>query len=430
MNFRSQLGLPTGRPIIMTGHQAAFWHPGILAKYLAADAIARTRCGSAAWLVVDQDDPPANTIVAYPVLGPGGVLRRATWDVAAGAPVRPSGIDFVDAGLARIADAWAAHADATPARRVAAALADLMSPLIPPAPTIFATDLCRTQLFGVFVETMAANPETCALAYNAAAAAHPSAGIRPLLADPVQDRFELPLWSMRDATVRERDDAPTGTLPHGRVSYRNRVYAEDLPRTPRDVLAPRALLMTAMMRLAGCDLFIHGTGGGGDGAHEGYDRVTEAWLAAWRPKGFEGNLAPVRTVTATRLLPLPGGEAPSTGDVAVASWRAHRARHDPALLGDHAAAAEKSALLDRIAAAPRRSAARREAFLQMHAALERSRHAHADAMHRFDEDAARARALAGNADILADRTWAFPLYPPSMLERLRDEIAAGPQSGP
>ncbi|MEC9372360.1 MAG: hypothetical protein VYC34_00885, partial [Planctomycetota bacterium] len=31
--FREQLGLPTGRPIVLTGHQAEFWHPGVLAKF-------------------------------------------------------------------------------------------------------------------------------------------------------------------------------------------------------------------------------------------------------------------------------------------------------------------------------------------------------------------------------------------------------------
>ena len=36
--LREQLGLPVHGPVIMTGHQAEFWHPGILAKYLACDA--------------------------------------------------------------------------------------------------------------------------------------------------------------------------------------------------------------------------------------------------------------------------------------------------------------------------------------------------------------------------------------------------------
>ena len=42
-----------------------------------------------------------------------------------------------------------------------------------------------------------------------------------------------------------------------------------------EALAPRAFLMTAIARLACCDLFIHGTGG------ERYERVTEAWVARW-----------------------------------------------------------------------------------------------------------------------------------------------------
>jgi hypothetical protein len=55
--FRRELGLPTGKPLIMTGHQAEFWHTGILAKYLAADAAAGALGADVAWLVVDQDRP-------------------------------------------------------------------------------------------------------------------------------------------------------------------------------------------------------------------------------------------------------------------------------------------------------------------------------------------------------------------------------------
>src|SRR5690606_23370241 len=40
---------------IATGHQAWLWHPGILAKYLAAAAVARDRNLRAVNLVVDHD---------------------------------------------------------------------------------------------------------------------------------------------------------------------------------------------------------------------------------------------------------------------------------------------------------------------------------------------------------------------------------------
>ena len=49
--------------------------------------------------------------------------------------------------------------------------------------------------------------------------------------------------------------------------------------------------MTGMARLAACDLFVHGTGGGI------YDTITEAWFREWL--GVE--LAP--TIAVTRMRP-------------------------------------------------------------------------------------------------------------------------------
>ncbi len=39
----------------MTGHQSGFWHPGILSKYIAADAVASAIDGASAAVVVDHD---------------------------------------------------------------------------------------------------------------------------------------------------------------------------------------------------------------------------------------------------------------------------------------------------------------------------------------------------------------------------------------
>ena len=45
---RRALGLPTDRPIIMSGHQPTLWHAGILAKLLAAGELARATGAHAA----------------------------------------------------------------------------------------------------------------------------------------------------------------------------------------------------------------------------------------------------------------------------------------------------------------------------------------------------------------------------------------------
>ncbi|MHC4977339.1 MAG: hypothetical protein ACYTF7_12185, partial [Planctomycetota bacterium] len=53
---REQAGFPTDRPIIMTGHQPVFWHPGILAKFLACHHASRALGARCAWIVPDQDE--------------------------------------------------------------------------------------------------------------------------------------------------------------------------------------------------------------------------------------------------------------------------------------------------------------------------------------------------------------------------------------
>ena len=410
--FRVQFGLPLDRPLIMTGHQAEFWHPGILAKYIAADAAAARLGAETAWVVVDQDRAHSTT-VRYPALHQDGRLDAHTLEFTTGPLPGPPGdaaAPAVSRGLERITAAMRAHAGLpTLARRIAAATTDLLRPLLPyrPAPpTIFATELHRSALFARLVDRMRREPERCCAAYNAAVARHRSAGMRPLVADEVQDRYELPLWWL----------PPQGPRRH--------VYAEMLGEIPLDQLAPRALLMTGLLRLAGCDLFIHGTGGGGAeeaAGHEGYDRVTEDWLHAWL--GTEpAELAAITVVTATRLLPLPGAEPPEPMAVARTKWLAHHARHSPDVLRDAYYGDAKARLVHAVRASPKPGRAR--LFRQLQTLLAEYRRLHEPDLQAMHLQAVLASARLRNAAVAFDRTWAFPLYPDSLLESLRAEIIA------
>jgi hypothetical protein len=406
--FRAELGLPTDRPVIMTGHQTQFWHPGILAKYLAADAFAASTGAAVAFLVVDQDRPD-RVSVRYPVveregnLGVREVVYGADDRAAPGRRVDDGlGVaGFVQDGLNRIDEAMRAHdGDPMLARRVALAVRNLMSPYLGPAgraaPILFATELSRTTLFQELVQRMAREPEACTAAYNTAVAAHPGAGIRPLEANPTQDRWELPLWRL---------------LPDGR---RTHIHAEDLAGIPPEELAPKALFMTALLRLAGCDLFIHGTGGAGD---EGYDRITEDWLRGW-PNQERAALAPIAMVTATRYLPIAHGPEVTAADAERAVWRAHHARHVPAELRLLALEQQRRTLVAEIAvAAP---PVRATLFRDLHRLLDHYRADHAGELKALARETAAARARAHDGKVLRDRTWAFPLYP--ALRGLRREI--------
>ncbi|MGE3107237.1 MAG: hypothetical protein AB7G11_03060 [Phycisphaerales bacterium] len=439
--FREQLGLRADTPVIMSGHQAGFWHPGILAKYLAMEAasamcLQRGLVNQTGWVCVDQDDNDAG-LVRFPIRDPAGRLRECRWNLAAGGGGASAGVkgaavssqpsravpappDFdgepalpsVPEALERIRISASRHSTGCNfAQQLTRAALDLVREIpvsldAGPAPhQVFATRLARTDLFAELMERLLADPARCVRAYNDAAARHPEAGIARLRASG-RIGLELPLWHL--GAPDEFDIFP--------VSPRTRVTNLSLSADPAPALAhlaPRALLMTAMLRLAGCDLFIHGTGGAA------YDRVTEQWIGDWLGE----SLAPTGMVTATMLLPL----APPQADALAApraAWFAHRARHDPALLGDHAAATEKARLVRAIRDARARGERPLSLYRRMHELLSGVRAQHSARLDQFAQAARTARAAQADAALAADRTWPFPLFPPEDLGRLATRIAA------
>lgn len=406
--FRRELSLDVQRPVILTGHQAAFWHPGILAKYMAAEIAADALDAGVGWVVVDQDEAEFQTVTA-PVRTESGQLERRTIPLApppvpgaaacACACFQPLGVapfarqaalESVATGLRSIEDALRRAGEApNAARQVWRAVAELMSPYLIAQPTFYATEISRTELFRQIVERMRTDSGRMAAEYNDAVQRHPEAGIAPLRIEP--GRVELPLWILEDGQPRRR------------------AWSNDELEPSR--LAPRALLMTGLLRMAGCELFIHGKGGGV------YDRITEEWFREWLGR----ELAPTVVVSADVLLPLSGGTVTS-GEVAAAWWRAHRARHDPALLGDDNAAQEKRSHLDAIEAARNEGASPVAPYLAMHESLERYRRRHEAGLVRLRQEAETLGQRLAEADIASDRTWAFPLHEPSALVALREEL--------
>ncbi len=427
---REQLGLPTDRPIVMSGHQLAVWHPGILAKWLFTAAAGAPEHGLApAWVWVDQD---ANAFgdLRYPVVSADtGILAARTWRItpaatgllplASAPPFEPSPLPApndhrfatpdIAPALSRIRGALAAGraGAASAAEQMHRALLPLLAPLEPTPPrTFFATDLARTDLFASLVARLREDPRACTDAYNAAVAAYPgghAADVAMLHTGVTHPRGpELPLWRI-------------STAPG---SPRLKVHAADLDAAPLHELAPRGLLMTGLLRLAACDVFIHGTGGGGP---DGYDRITDRWFAHWLGE----TIAPTAVVTATLTLDLDrfvAGADPAAA--AHARWLAHHARHHPGLLGDSAAEDRKRALVREIAALPRHDPRRAKLFREMHALLSAAAAAHADRLHELDRDADLAAARVRSLPVATDRTWPFPLYPEADLTALRSRVLA------
>jgi hypothetical protein len=284
IRLREQLGLPTDRPVIMSGHQAELWHPGILAKWFAGIALARRVGGVFVWLHVDQDTNEPG-VIDVPAFDASGVLVKRTLtlieqtkDIPTGArpaqPIDPAsarparGETLVDPNaVMRIVEALNRHADAPTlalqfGRTVEFLARDVMGEPTAPVHAITTSQLAATDAFAAMVDLLRSDPVRAAETHNLAAAASPEAGIRALgvkrSTSPEQSpRVELPLWRVKPGVPRTP------------------VMLSQLDSIPPAELRPRALLMTGLARLGACDLFIHGTGGGV------YDRITDAWFESW-----------------------------------------------------------------------------------------------------------------------------------------------------
>lgn len=386
------------------------WHPGIVAKWFAMKALARRYGAHAAWVVVDQDDNDP-TRVAFPT----NDLQRRT--LGTEKPARPTGTRPAEViapqvpadcaapvrdGFARLLAAVNAHADApTLADQYTLAAQDLLGGHAENVTVVKATRLSQTTLFRAFAASFHTSPALVQLYNRAVRKCGGAGGVRLLHTDP-QRGDELPLWRLHLSGAR---------LP---------VYSNDPPTSEH--LAPRALLLTALLRIGACNLFIHGTGGGV------YDRITDRWLSLVREDARtrslvgEAVLAPTCVVTATRHLPLDGPDLPAPAEIARAAWRAHHAMHNPGIVDDRSAADRKAALVREVANA-RGKAARLDAYRALHAFLDQYRAAHAGDIAGVQRAAAQTRVSQRAAVVKFGRDWAFPLYPQSMLGELSEAVA-------
>jgi hypothetical protein len=442
-SLRRELGLPADRPVVLSGHQASWWHAGILAKFFALDALARRVDAHAGWVVVDQDSN-AFSQVAYPADKGDGQITQGVWFSApaklaadqradcalASLPTftpqpLPTDAATVDAGrgLRAIDDCLRLHTGAASAGgqvgQASIALATSLLPAPAVGPTVlFASKLCATAAMQSWIGRMLADPGACVGAYNQAVRKHAVFGVAPLGMDESRKRYELPLWRLPPGLA---GGSGGGSAP----MPRQRVYAHTLAGIPPEQLAPRALLMTAFLRAFACDLFIHGTGGGATtlgtaGDEAGYDRVAEDWVQGW----LGITLVPSVVASATLLLDLGTPPTASLEDVRQARRLIHSARHTPALLGNASAQAQKEALVGQIRVS-NDAGERARLYRQMHGLLDGVVAGSAGEMGAIK---ARAEALSGayaREGLLRDRTWPWPLHSRGALLGLAKAVREG-----
>lgn len=310
--------------VLCTGHQPILAHPGIWIKVLALARLVPPG-GFGLNLIVDSD---AVEEIAAEVPRADGwlrrervVLARAAADMPAEALPAPSAgqwqafIGTVDAAMQTIGEpavveGWARARRLPPPPQVLGlpgAVTAARRAVEGPHPYLDlpVSWLARTPAFRCFVLSIVREASRFAALHNAILAAYRAHyGIRTG-AQPFPDlavepgRVELPFWLIAEG--RRLPLFASG----GRLHAGDRDVGA-VPDGPDDAafaalaIRPRALALTAFARLAICDLFVHGIGGGR------YDRATDAIMRA-----FFG-VAPPAYATATATLHLPfahGGPA-------------------------------------------------------------------------------------------------------------------------
>lgn len=429
--FRSELSIATDRPVLMSGHQAALWHPGILAKWIAMNAAAeRLPSCETIWLSVDQDDNEGATL-RLPARRDGALQAL---DVKLASSLTPPGTPTASRPTVRSGPLTASlsESDITPAS-VRAHIPNLAQAIdyfsstsslaeqltlttakfvrwfelerTSPTELLFASDLSKTTAFRDILARMTGDPASCIATYNQAVMQAADADLRPLTVNTARNRFELPLWLLRPGEPRRKmhsDELAT------------------LSEADRARLAPRALLMTGLIRAYGCDLFVHGTGG------EKYDLATERWFSTWL--GLP--LAPMVAASATLTLPLADGPIPTPAHVAKAAWRLQHARHHPAALNLPELQSQKDVLVASIRAAKLSKQDARQLYRQLSALLDQARIDGAPDLSRLQHQLALARQGLAESSITSDRTWPFMLYSREAIAALAHSIRAQFQPSP
>jgi hypothetical protein len=324
-------------PLVLTGHQPGFVHPGVWLKNFAAGALADAHGGAAVHLIVDGDAcrTPAILVPAGSVEAPRlesvafdqataatpweerTIVDAATWRsfadrVREAAPqlVRhPMLDDWWPTAAARGEATGRLGASLSQARHLAEIEWGCRNLELPQS------QLCQTAAFRHFVAHLLKNLPRFATAYNEALAAYRREHHLRNHAQPVPNLaadgpwLEAPLWLWSAADPRRRavfarakDDRVLvsdrhgfeGALPVGETGLDDAVAALAHWEAAGRKLRSRALVTTMFARLALADLFIHGIGGAK------YDQATDDIVRRF----FGAPPPPFATLSGTLRLPI------------------------------------------------------------------------------------------------------------------------------
>jgi hypothetical protein len=322
-------------PTILAGHQAEFFHVGVLAKTIAADVLAHLGSGLNLFVLVDSDTPktPYVRAPALDAAGASTIERIAIPGVALDLPVedqpqrpisewrtffeelaktaepRPDNLaaPFAEAALANEPLDWCGIV----ARGQAAVERELS---LRPSELLRVSEMCDWPSFRAFSAHWILHATDLAAAHNAAQTTYRRrhrvrSPQRPVPALQISDALECPFWIQRPGQRRRRlfvqthndrivlfaDDERIGSE---RSAEFHRYEYHQNPWTSLKSgwrIRPRALALSAYMRLFIADVFIHGIGGAK------YDEVTDEFMQT----GFGVRLPHLTCITATARIGVP-----------------------------------------------------------------------------------------------------------------------------
>lgn len=423
------------QPLIGTGHQVELIHAGVWAKDVLINVLANRLSGSAAHFAVDTD-APKHLQLRFPgdslPITDDPVLRTADWCGLLEAPT-PAHLKHLETTFAKASAAW-------PFRPVLRDFFTCLGQLIPEAADLIApltqamhqldgslglrhhlflaSAVWQSPAYLAFAHHILARAESFSQAYNSTLCAYRrEQGIRnpgrpwpDLRSDP--DCCEVPFWldlvgqsSRHRACIVRIGNQWVLRLP-GHADFpldpsaEAFAAADELGRflgSQRARLSPRALTLTAFIRLFLVDQFVHGIGGGR------YDRITDRVIATWF-----GIVPPAFSVTTATLF-LPFASSQPRVDVHGLLTAGRRLRHgwsDP----------EKMRLVRAIAGTPRKSLERQSLFHELHRRLteQLDRGAYKEWQRRLDG----ARKLAHDQQDVFDRELFYAIQPQDRLGSL------------
>lgn len=382
--MRTWMGHDDARLLFASGHQTELYHPGVWVKDALIDAAAKRVGGGAYHFAVDTDTPK-HLQLRWP--GGSALLADDADDSAMwSGQLRPPS----SAHLNRIAERFSVASAGWEFRSLAPEFFQTLRRLAPESRDLpsaltsalhemdsrlglrhramLVSPICSSEPYLLFVHHVLARADTFAADYNVSLEEYrtrnkihsPGRPMPDLKCTP--DGCEVPFWLDHLATG-ERSRAAVAKVAGGfelRLAEGNSFFFDKnadgwAAATNLRVwlgnhqvrISPRALSLTAILRLLAADQFVHGIGGGQ------YDQVLDGLIS----RHFR--LDPPRFAVTTATLYFPQAAGRPRICLPCVAHEGHVMRHS--ILGQ-----EKMRMVGLIAALPRGSSERSSLFYQMH----------------------------------------------------------------